>query len=122
MAKSKKPRVTQEPIPRHDVEKLLAWYFAHEDEGESADPADLDMSSIPIEIVKAVRLNLLNEVRELSAKAKDKERKPGLRYCDRRGARLHRVAAWRCQIEINRHNAFMRRQLAFVLPISDKGI
>lgn len=101
----RKPRAKADPVTMDARDYHIATYI-----GCGVD--DVDLGRVDIETIKALRAYLLED----AALLRD-EIKASPMYMDdaRETMREMRAAMWACQIEINRHNAFMKRQGSLAL-------
>lgn len=107
--KAAKPKVKPEPVPLSTVEDLAQeWWDYVIDEPER--PEFESLGRLPIDDVRAFRVHCLESNRECMTRVREE-----WKYADqeREQARVWRAAAWRCQLEINKHNAFLKRQHSF---------
>lgn len=103
MTKPRKAKAPCEKTSHAWIYETLSYYL-----GTPAD--DIDLRKMPIECVRDIRKELLETAREYSADAKT-SRWPD----DKNEARRYRDAARFLQLEINRDNAWRKRQLSLAL-------
>ena len=101
MRQGKRKSKTEKPTAV-EVGNLLAPYLG-------IDPWHVDLRRLPIADILALMSKLKSDYLN-ARKLRDESRQRCSDYSAEQECRTYRAAIWECQVQINQHNAFMRKQ------------